>query len=483
MLSLALCLIIQKQLPEMLNDERDEAKDYENFEKIINNHMNAAESKKKIKDVNFSFFTIITQGDYYVILFNILKANAIILDNESDVDYNAKYKDELFKFQNDAKLIQLKERMNDIFKDPHILEYYSSSSTKSNDDNDDDNNGSEIGDNNEISYGCYSDSSDEDYIQMKDDKGEGSEKKMLMKRGVQKRLREQVFNDDDDVILLIINVQTLAPWLEVDTSVIDAYGSRLNYEERFKENNIKRVQMKHDVKKMKMEDVILADIDNIRTIDYGEFLVATVHLNHLESTLRNGKGAQVNIIVGSHVWAEDPEVAWIDGQHIYFKHVFMHPRVPAIAQLWFRWISFDYHVTLGFGSIAVGLDHVNPVFRLPLERGISRVLGKDDHSNPNMGDDVDISALTIEKYLALIQDNYRSGIVKPKIGDDVEFKINRNFMRELRCKLFAGTDDEDAHKYARRVLEIVDIFHFPSVTHDAVMLRVFPITLKGRALR
>ncbi|GJS92504.1 hypothetical protein Tco_0799472 [Tanacetum coccineum] len=56
-------------------------------------------------------------------------------------------------------------------------------------------------------------------------------------------------------------------------------------------------------------------------------------------------------------------------------------------------------------------------------------------------------------------------------------------MRELRRKLFKGTDDEDAHEHMRRVLEITDIFHFPGVTHDAVMLRVFPITLKGPALR
>ncbi|GJS03556.1 hypothetical protein Tco_0320064 [Tanacetum coccineum] len=99
-----------------------------------------------------------------------------------------------------------------------------------------------------------------------------------------------------------------------------------------------------------------------------------------------------------------------------------------------------------------------------------------------MGDDVDISALTIEQYLALIQDNNRPGIVKPKIGDDVKFEINSNFIRELRSKLFAGTNDEDAHEHVRRVLEVVDLFHFPGVTHDAVMLRVFPITLNGRAL-
>ncbi|GJX68835.1 hypothetical protein Tco_0304562 [Tanacetum coccineum] len=100
-----------------------------------------------------------------------------------------------------------------------------------------------------------------------------------------------------------------------------------------------------------------------------------------------------------------------------------------------------------------------------------------------MGDDVDISALTIEQYLALIQDNNRSGIVKPKIGDAIEFEINNNFIRELRRKFFAGTDDEDAHEHVWRVLEVVDLFHFPSVTHDAVMLRAFPITFKGRALR
>ncbi|GJT79070.1 hypothetical protein Tco_1045795, partial [Tanacetum coccineum] len=35
---------------------------------------------------------------------------------------------------------------------------------------------------------------------------------------------------------------------------------------------------------------------------------------------------------------------------------------------------FDYRVTLGFGSIAGGLDLVNPVIRLPLEHGISRDL-------------------------------------------------------------------------------------------------------------
>ncbi|GKB66548.1 hypothetical protein Tco_0927960, partial [Tanacetum coccineum] len=101
----------------------------------------------------------------------------------------------------------------------------------------------------------------------------------------------------------------------------------------------------------------------------------------------------------------------------------------------------------------------------------------------HMGDDVDINTLTMEQYLALNHDNIRPDIVKPEINGDVKFEINGNFMRELRRKLFKGTDDEDAHEHVRRVLEIVDLFHFPGVTHDAVMLRVFPITLSGPALR
>ncbi|GKB54270.1 reverse transcriptase domain-containing protein [Tanacetum coccineum] len=100
-----------------------------------------------------------------------------------------------------------------------------------------------------------------------------------------------------------------------------------------------------------------------------------------------------------------------------------------------------------------------------------------------MEDDDDINTLTMEQYLAWVQDDIRHGVVKPKIGNDVEFEINSNFMMELRRKLFKGTDDEDAHKHVPRVLEIAYLLYFSGVTHDAVMLRVFPITLKGPALR
>ncbi|GKB05372.1 hypothetical protein Tco_0833567 [Tanacetum coccineum] len=76
----------------------------------------------------------------------------------------------------------------------------------------------------------------------------------------------------------------------------------------------------------------------------------------------------------------------------------------------------------------------------------------------HMEDDVDMSTLTIEQYIALIPDDIKPGIVNPKISDDVEFEINANFMRELRHKVFTGTDDEDAYEHVCTKLEEIRNF-------------------------
>ncbi|GJZ80109.1 hypothetical protein Tco_0644946 [Tanacetum coccineum] len=120
----------------------------------------------------------------------------------------------------------------------------------------------------------------------------------------------------------------------------------------------------------------------------------------------------------------------------------------------FRQIDINYSTT----DLRGGLDHVNPVIRLPHEHGIIK-----------RGFIIYIGI--IGQIKDIYSDNNRPGIVKPDIGNDVEFESNSNFMRELRRKLFAGTDDEDAHEHVQRVLEIVDLLHFPGVTHDAVMLK------------
>ncbi|GJX05413.1 hypothetical protein Tco_0191329 [Tanacetum coccineum] len=92
--------------------------------------------------------------------------------------------------------------------------------------------------------------------------------------------------------------------------------------------------------------------------------------------------------------------------------------------------------------------------------------------------DVDINTLTIEQYLFLTRGN-RPGVVIPELRNDVDFEIKSQFLSELRCNLFAGTNDEDTHEHVQRVLEITDLFNIPGVTWDVVMLRVFPITLTG----
>ncbi|GJV05166.1 hypothetical protein Tco_1338735 [Tanacetum coccineum] len=56
-------------------------------------------------------------------------------------------------------------------------------------------------------------------------------------------------------------------------------------------------------------------------------------------------------------------------------------------------------------------------------------------------------------------------------------------MRELREDTFFRNKNDDAHEHVERILDIVSLFNIPGVTHDAVMLRVFPITLTEAAKR
>nr|GEU52982.1 hypothetical protein [Tanacetum cinerariifolium]GEU57751.1 hypothetical protein [Tanacetum cinerariifolium] len=95
---------------------------------------------------------------------------------------------------------------------------------------------------------------------------------------------------------------------------------------------------------------------------------------------------------------------------------------------------------------------------------------------------IDINTLTIEQYLALTRRDIPCVVIS-ELGNDVDFEIKIQFLSELRCNLFAGTDDEDAYEHVQRVLEITDLFYISGVTHDLLMLRVFPITLTRETRR
>ncbi|GJT48998.1 hypothetical protein Tco_0975155 [Tanacetum coccineum] len=169
---------------------------------------------------------------------------------------------------------------------------------------------------------------------------------------------------------------------------------------------------------------------------------------------------------------DDLEDYLIQKDHPYYVIDMAYP-IPLIWRIDLSWISIHQGIR-EFKKETRDLDmEIKQMKELKANYGIT---------SPfiiNMEDEVDINTLTIEQYMAWVQDDIRPDVVKPNIGNDVEFEINSNFMKELRRKLFKGTDDEDAHQHVRRVLEIVYLFHFPGVTHDAIMLRVFPVTLKG----
>ncbi|GJS21089.1 hypothetical protein Tco_0449721 [Tanacetum coccineum] len=95
----------------------------------------------------------------------------------------------------------------------------------------------------------------------------------------------------------------------------------------------------------------------------------------------------------------------------------------------------------------------------------------------------EIDNFTMEQYLALTRGNQAPGVVKPEIGGNVNFEIKSQFMREFREDTFFGNKNGDVHEHVERVLDIVGLFNIPGVSHDAVMLRVFPITLTGAAKR
>nr|GEY85058.1 hypothetical protein [Tanacetum cinerariifolium] len=54
-------------------------------------------------------------------------------------------------------------------------------------------------------------------------------------------------------------------------------------------------------------------------------------------------------------------------------------------------------------------------------------------------------------------------------------------MRELTEDTFSENKSDDAHEHVERVLDIISLFNIPRVSHDVVILCVFPITLTRAA--
>ncbi|GKC40999.1 DNA-directed DNA polymerase [Tanacetum coccineum] len=92
-------------------------------------------------------------------------------------------------------------------------------------------------------------------------------------------------------------------------------------------------------------------------------------------------------------------------------------------------------------------------------------------------------AETMEQYMSKTRDDYGSRVARPKIEDKDNFELKGQFLKELRTNTFSGSDHEDANEHIKKVLEIVDLFHIPNITIDQVILRAFPMSLTGAAIR
>ncbi|GKD64868.1 retrovirus-related pol polyprotein from transposon TNT 1-94 [Tanacetum coccineum] len=90
---------------------------------------------------------------------------------------------------------------------------------------------------------------------------------------------------------------------------------------------------------------------------------------------------------------------------------------------------------------------------------------------------------TIEQYMSKTRGDYGSGVTRPKINTDTHFKLNGQFLKELRDNTFSSSEHKDGNKHIEKVLEIVDLFHIPNITQDQIMLRAFPVSLTGAAIR
>ncbi|GJW77804.1 hypothetical protein Tco_0139486 [Tanacetum coccineum] len=97
--------------------------------------------------------------------------------------------------------------------------------------------------------------------------------------------------------------------------------------------------------------------------------------------------------------------------------------------------------------------------------------------------DIDIETLTLEQYLALNLNNSQVGVKRLEIEKSIVFEIKSQLLRELRENTFSGGKTEDAMEHLRKIFEISGLFNTPGILGNDIMLRIFPLTLKGAAKR
>ncbi|GJZ62873.1 hypothetical protein Tco_0619294 [Tanacetum coccineum] len=93
------------------------------------------------------------------------------------------------------------------------------------------------------------------------------------------------------------------------------------------------------------------------------------------------------------------------------------------------------------------------------------------------------SSTEFELFSNYEEQDYVSGIARPKFDKDDKFELKGQFLKELRDNTFSGSKNKDANEHIERVLEIFDLLTTLDATQDQLMLRVFPISFTGAISR
>ncbi|GJY48052.1 hypothetical protein Tco_0438008 [Tanacetum coccineum] len=72
-------------------------------------------------------------------------------------------------------------------------------------------------------------------------------------------------------------------------------------------------------------------------------------------------------------------------------------------------------------------------------------------------------------------------LAKPNTDDDMDIKLSKEFLMELRSNAYYGTFDEDVVDHIAKVFEILDLIKFPNVNTHQLRMKVFPLSLADDA--
>ena len=90
--------------------------------------------------------------------------------------------------------------------------------------------------------------------------------------------------------------------------------------------------------------------------------------------------------------------------------------------------------------------------------------------------------MTMADYARPSLNGAESSIVRPTIAAN-NFEIKPNMIQMVQQNVqFDGLQDEDPNAHLANFLEICDTFKMNGVTEDAIKLRLFPFTLRNKAM-